>query len=810
MLKSSFGSTLKQYVRIEASDPSATGPARRPTDLCGLEGEFRGALLAGYRLEPMGLADLKEKWSSDGPWHESHRETTGKREQALPELREIVRRFQSADSSAAEFRSAMDSFSKTTKLWGFGGASGQMFLNMLVKATDEGALAHALREGLPAPADEDQCRQRFADFLGFVEEARERARSTGVSPPSLGYAPYFLSFFWEAEDRDAWPIYYPNSRDTLAKHGLFRDTGPLAERYLAYRAQIFRLRDELDTDSWGVEALLWHLKQAEGPQPEPEGDGAGPAPDDLYESFRSQGLIFPDEVVTSLVLSLLTKPFVLLSGISGTGKTQIAIGMAEYLDRRAGGGLVEVAPPESDDSNVYIPLTEARLRRGRTSLTREHQAVFALHGLPDRGEAIDYEVTLPDGSSTKMRLNNIGFSDPSRELYLLFFRSHIKRWLEANAQPGDYLHLSFGEDGWSAAFDVVRPERHEADTPIRRHEVIAVRSDWTDPRGLIGYENPLTGMYLTTDLIRLLLRAQADTEKPYVVILDEMNLARVEYYFSDFLSAIELQAGVIALRESREGADMAEEGDSDVPARLALPSNVLFLGTVNIDETTHAFSPKVLDRANVLVFNEVDVQRFLEGGGEAAASTFRLANGVLEPGDFAERDRANADALARGRDCAPFAEALVEVHELLKSHNLHFGYRILREMTTYVGHALGRVEGDESEVARAALDIQLVQKVLPKLNGGRELEAPLAHLLSFCLDGSTSRSVDVAVVVEEAARRLSDRPGPTLQEGEAATGTDTAREEAEPAVAPAYPRAARELVRMLARLSETGFVSFLE
>jgi hypothetical protein len=757
----------------------------------------------------MGLVELKEQWSTDGPWHESHQETTDDREQALPELREIIRRFQSGESSAAEFRSAMDTFSKTTRLWGFGGTSGQMFLNMLVKATDEGTLANALREALPAPADEDACRQKFADFLAFVEEARERARSIGVSPPSLGYAPYFLTFFWEAEDREAWPIYYPNSRDTLAKNGLFRDTGPLAERYLAYREQIFRLRDELDTDTWGVESLLWHLNQGEAADAEPVGDGAGPQPDDLYESYRSQGLIFPDEVVTSLVLSLLTKPFVLLSGISGTGKTQIAVGIAEYLDTRAGGGLVEVAPPETDDSNVYIPITEPRLRRGRTSLTREHQAVFALHGLPDRGERIDYEVTLPDGSGAEMRLNNIGFSDPSRELYLLFFRSHIKQWLEANAEPGDYLHLGFGDDGRIAAFDVVRPQRQETDMPVRRHEVIAVRSDWTDPRGLIGYENPLTGTYSKTELIQLLLRAQADPEKPYIVILDEMNLARVEYYFSDFLSAIELDGGTIALRESRAPEEM-DEGESDVPARLALPSNVVFIGTVNIDETTHAFSPKVLDRANVLVFNEVDAQRFLEGGGEAAASTFRLADGVLEPRDFAERDRANADALVRGKDCGPFAEALVEVHELLKSHNLHFGYRGLHEITTYVGHALARVEGDEAEVAQVAFDIQLVQKVLPKLNGGRELEAPLAHLLAFCLDGSTSRAVDAAAVVDEAARRLSDRPGRVPEEGEGAAASDTAREAVEHPAPPAYPRAARELARLLVRLRQSGFVSFLE
>ncbi|HLA14588.1 MAG TPA: hypothetical protein VJZ25_06145, partial [Gemmatimonadaceae bacterium] len=595
----------------------------------------------------MGVAELKAMWSGGGPWHETLDEWAESREAALPRLREIVGRLLSGESSASEFRREMDTFGKQTKYGGFHGTSGQMFLNTLVNAGAENELSAALRAALPPPREADDCRRKFAEFLAFVEEARERARANEVAIPALGFAPYFLSFFWEAADRESWPIYYPNSRGTLAAHGLFADTGPLAERYLAYREEIFRLRNELETDTWGVEALLWYLKQDESKRAVAPGDGGTPQPDDLYESYRSQGLIFPDEVVTSLVLSLTTKPFVLLSGISGTGKTQIAVGLAEYLDRRTGGTAVEITAPVDDDENIYIRLTEPRLRRGRTSVTRAHQAAFALHGLPERGSALDYEIALPDGTRAEMRLNNIGFSDPRHELYLLSFRGPIKQWLQQHATPGDYLHLGFDDDGKIAHFEVVRPERHESEVPVRRHEVIAVRSDWTDPRGLIGYENPLTGTYTRTELISLLLRAQEDPEHPYVVILDEMNLARVEYYFSDFLSAMELRDGTIALRE-RTVSDVVdeEEGETDleVPARLALPRNLLLIGTVNIDETTHAFSPKVLDRANVIVFNEVDVQRFLEPGGEAAASTFRLADAELDPGGLADREATAAAA----------------------------------------------------------------------------------------------------------------------------------------------------------------------
>jgi hypothetical protein len=768
----------------------------------------------------MGLPELRALWSAGGPWEKTLDEWAEDREAALPRLHDIVARLLSGESSAGVFRSEMDSFSKQTKYGGFRGTSGQMFLNTLVNAGAEEEVAAGLRTALTAPKNEQDCGQKFTEFLAFVEEARERARVNGVAVPSPGFTPYFLSFFWEAEDRNAWPIYYPNSRTTLAAHGLFTETGALAERYLHFRDQIIRLREELGTDTWGIESLLWHLK-VDGDKPTPPGNGKVVAPDDLYESYRTQGLIFPDEAVTSLVLSLITKPFVLLSGISGTGKTQIAVGIAEYLDRRAGGGTVEVAVPEGDDLNIYIRLTDFRLRLGRANLTREHQAVFALHGLPERGAALDYEVTLPDGTTAKMRLNNIGFSDPTRELFLLFFRGTMKDWLHANAHPGDYLHIGFDDNGAIVEFEVVQPERRESETPARRHEVIAVRSDWTDPRGLIGYENPLTGRYTRTDLITLLLHAQADPERPYIVILDEMNLARVEYYFSDFLSAMELHGGTISLRDSAALADVDEdEGDADIPARLPFPPNVLVIGTVNIDETTHTFSPKVLDRANVIVFNEVDAQRFLEGGGEAAASTFRLANAEPDPRDFADRTAAVATALARGKDAVAFTGPLVQVHELLKAHNLHFGYRVLQEMTTFAGLALEQAGGDEEEVAQTAFDLQLVQKVLPKLNGGRELEVPLSHLLAFCLDGTPRKTVDPAGVLDEARKRLAaealpaaadaDPPGPEAEDeppSDANGNENAVSATSGPAI---YPRASRALARMLMRLRVSGFVAFLE
>lgn len=770
----------------------------------------------------MGIAELREGWARRDSWSAERDELARLRNEALPELRGIVNRFQKGEMHVGEFRHAMDVFSRKEPYWGFGGTSGQMFLNMLVNAADEASLSEALRRALPAPANEQDCRQKFSDFLALVAEARERAGDVGVAPPSAGYAPYFLSFFWESEEREAWPLYYPASRTELARNGLFVETGPLEERYLSFRSQTSQLRDELHTDVWGLESLLWELNQErkKKEKPEPTGDGGGAVsePDDLYESYRSQGLIFPDEVITSLVLSLLTKPFVLLSGISGTGKTQIAVGLAEYLERRGGPELVEIEPDGDDNvSTVHIRLTEARLSRGRTNLTREHQAVFALHGgLPERGGHKDYEVTLPDGSAAEMRLNNIGFSDTARELYLLFFRSDVKDWLDKNAQQGDFMRLAFEDNGRISGFEIVRREVRATDALAQRHEVIAVKSDWTDPRGVLGYENPLTGTYSKTDLINILLRATADPDNPYIVILDEMNLARVEYYFSDFLSAMELSDGTLTLRTSQEADEVedAQEAGEDVPPKLTLPPNVLLIGTVNIDETTFTFSPKVLDRANVLVFNEVDVQRFLEGGGEAAATTFRLKNGTLEPAEFVDTAGAGAGAFDRARESTVFSEALSELFNILRLHNRHFGYRVLKEITTFVGHALERVEGSEEEVVQTAFDLQMLQKVLPKLTGGRELEGVLAELLVFCLDPRAKKNVEPSFALTEARKRLNTGDTQDAEQATTAAGPAEVDQDASPSTripeTITYPRSAKALERMLTRLQQVGFAAFLE
>ena len=196
-----------------------------------------------------GLETLRARWQAGGPWTNKQAEWLVARAKDVPQLRLIMDRFQGGEIDAAEFRSLLDSFGKQTKLDGFYG-SGQMFFNLLIKAASDSDVAGALRTALPAPGDDTDCRVRFDQFVAFVEAAGEDAKAHGGSAPGLGYIPYFLSFFWEAQDLERWPIYYPASRATLIRHGLFSDKGPLSERYLQFRDRMTQLHTELGGDTF--------------------------------------------------------------------------------------------------------------------------------------------------------------------------------------------------------------------------------------------------------------------------------------------------------------------------------------------------------------------------------------------------------------------------------------------------------------------------------------------------------------------------------------------------------------------------------
>ncbi len=730
--------------------------------------------------------ELRQHWNAHPQWQKQ--ENRAAREATLPALRALIESFRSGALDLTEFRRRIDSQSKQreTGVWGFRGNAGVMFFTMLWKGAAE-ELAPLLRTVIALPPDDAGAREAIDQLRAL---ARATKAHTGNRNIHEKFAPFFLSFFWEAQDREQWPMFHPASREGLDRLGLASLPEDVSEAYLAFRHAMQQACGTVGADVWDLEQFLWCFKHA---SPTPGGD-APPAPadtqpatgaDDFYAALADSGLTFPDSLVTTMVLSLLAKRFVILAGISGTGKTQLPLQLARYLSAKGPAATVPEPTPESDERTLYLEVTPSTLKYGVLTLPRRF---IGFIDLPERGAGADFSIRLPTGRDASVRLQNVGFTDESVQHARLNVRGLAKTWVTETAQPGDIVQVALDDQGRPVSLEHRPRTVQTATEPVRRHELIAVRSDWTDPRGLIGYWNPLTERYSTTPLIQLCLRAADDPAHPYLVILDEMNLARVEYYFSDFLSALESSEPIPLFDPT------FEETETEVPASLPIPDNVLFIGTVNVDETTHAFSPKVLDRANVLEFDEVDLAGHLGLSEPSPSVAFRLSDGHLDPSLLAQRPAPDDAAQATVLEDSELTADLLRIHSLLEGARRHFGYRVLNELMAYLGHAVQRVDGNADHVARVALDHQLLQKVLPKLTGGRELQATLTQLLDVCVHGETTAAPSTTESLGEAAAALGGETDAV------SPGLSAAR----------YPRSAEKLRHMVQRLGHTGYVTFLE
>ncbi len=228
--------------------------------------------------------------------------------------------------------------------------------------------------------------------------------------------------------------------------------------------------------------------------------------------------------------------------------------------------------------------------------------------------------------------------------------------------------------------------------------VCAVRPEWTDPGDLIGYYDVLSGRYEVPRFLEAVLVATAHRDSPVFVVLDEMNLARVEYYLSDVLSAMETGE---AMQLHQSGVPY--EGSTGTPVRrdLPLPPNLHLVGTINVDETTNPISAKVLDRAIVIDMSSVDLAGFMDA----------LAN----------REKALSASVKAVRG------TLETIEKLLAPEGLGFGYRVAEETVRY--HAFATKHAGVGEAA--VIDDVLAQKVLVKLRGSERQRKMLTSLAAL-------------------------------------------------------------------------------
>ena len=273
--------------------------------------------------------------------------------------------------------------------------------------------------------------------------------------------------------------------------------------------------------------------------------------------------------------------------------------------------------------------------------------------------------------------------------------------------------------------------------------VVSVGADWTNREPLLGYPNALKqGEYIKPEsgVLDLLIESNKpeNANKPFFLILDEMNMSYVERYFADFLSVMESHEPIALWTKCDNESDSCE---CDVPEKISLPDNLFIIGTINVDETTYMFSPKVLDRANVIEF-KISIDEMTEFlGGIRKINCSSIYNKAAEMGaDFVK--------LANSKDCdnvEATTDTLKAFFTELKSVNAEFGYRSAIEIFRFINQAHKNDDTAEKMTEAEILDAAILQKLLPKLHGSRKkLELVLKALWGLCFEPSIKDTTQIA------------------------------------------------------------------
>ena len=288
---------------------------------------------------------------------------------------------------------------------------------------------------------------------------------------------------------------------------------------------------------------------------------------------------------------------------------------------------------------------------------------------------------------------------------------------------------------------------------------VSIGADWTNREPLLGYPNALKeNEYVQPEsgVLQLLMRANEDQSKPYFLILDEMNLSVVERYFADFLSAM----------ESGEPIKLWDNEKGNVPKETELPKNVFIIGTINVDETTYMFSPKVLDRANVIEFKIAadEMEDYL--GKKVNINLEQAYSACADMAvDFVNKAKSQVEKDEKNKD------VLLSFFKELKEVNAEFGYRTVNEISRYLHFSDGELTAD------SAIDTAILQKLLPKLHGSRKKLVPvLTSLWKLCLNDGVTKEIDAEF-----------------------SATDFK-----------YPESAEKIQRMYHAVVDNGFTSFAE
>lgn len=304
-----------------------------------------------------------------------------------------------------------------------------------------------------------------------------------------------------------------------------------------------------------------------------------------------------------------------------------------------------------------------------------------------------------------------------------------------------------------------------------RYQQVAVRPDWSDSSDLFGHVD-LNGHFISGAVTDFIEKAAEDLTHPYFLCLDEMNLARVEYYLSDFLSVVET-------REMRDGHIVTDpirlEGHKD----LSLPENLYVVGTVNMDETTFPFSRKVLDRANAIEFSFVDLMP-PDGKEDSEVVDLLPFDNRFFRGEYLTLQQCLEDE--DEEQIRNWCLLLCQCNDILKKANAQVGYRVRDEIIFYLLYS----QKYSLMEKREAMDWEILQKILPRIQGSSSaVRDLLGELFQFCAGDYEGLRTDSGEINRKMSKLLKEA-------GEKVR----------------FPRSAAKLASMMRRYEEDGFTSY--
>ena len=331
------------------------------------------------------------------------------------------------------------------------------------------------------------------------------------------------------------------------------------------------------------------------------------------------------------------------------------------------------------------------------------------------------------------------------------------------------------------------------------YQLIEVKPNWHDSTEVLGYESEIGGKhYVATPFVKFLVKAMCYPKVPFFVCMDEMNLAPVEQYFAEFLSVLEsrkllddkktitseslIDADVFKKYEEQLRVDLRKKSNDESASNgsyttndeqanygkfegvykvlkekgLRIPSNLIVVGTVNMDETTHQFSRKVIDRAMTIEMNikdaETPFKNFFEESKDLEYKAKEEKKELFLP-TVVQAKEAMKRLSDDDKECLTknVPTLLYELNQALNGTPFKIAYRVQNELVLYFNEL--RKEQPEAaavELLKQAMDAILMLKVLPRIEGDEDLlEKPLERLHKF-----TENYTEALKKVEEMQTRL--------------------------------------------------------